>query len=164
MAAQQNKNPHHSLTVRGIDYSLRQLDFSDVDVLHDLDILCFKPERAFTTGYFILLFFYDDAFGWCLEQAGTIIAFILLTKKRYNANIATIDIHPDYRRRGIGMALIQFAEEQLKADGIKSLTLQVETDNVPALELYEKLNFEKIKTIPDYYVDADAYLMRKLLR
>jgi ribosomal-protein-alanine N-acetyltransferase len=164
MAVQRNRNPHRTLTIGGIDYPLRKLDFTDVDALHDLDILCFKPERAFTTGYFILLFFYDDAFGWGIEQEGNIIAFILLTKKRYNANIATIDIHPDYRRRGIANALIQFAEDQLKTIGIKSLTLQVEIDNEPALELYEKLCFKKIKTIPNYYVDADAYLMRKLLR
>jgi [ribosomal protein S18]-alanine N-acetyltransferase len=155
--------PFERLEVRGRTYTVRPLDYRHVDELHDMDVLCFPPGRAFTTGYFILLFFYDNAFGWGLEEDGKLTAFILVTLKRHNANIATIDVHPHHRRRGLGEALMKLAETKLRDRGVRSISLQVGTENEGAQELYNRQGFTRVRTLKNYYIDGDAYLMRKRL-
>lgn len=152
-----------TMDIGGKNYILRNLQFSDSEQLHQLDEQCFHAERAFTLGYFLLLFFYEEAFGWALEDNDRMSAFILITKKRNNANIATIDVHPDYRRKGLGTALLSFAEQFLADSGLKSFTLQVEIDNDSAIAMYKKSGFSIIKNLPNYYPDNSAYLMKKRL-
>ena len=163
-----NKKRHNDLVletmnIRGENYILRKLQFKDSEQLHSLDEQCFESERAFTLGYFLLLFFYEEAFGWALEDNDQMSAFILITKKRNNANIATIDVHPDYRRKGLGTALLSFAEQYLADNGLKSFTLQVEIDNDSAIAMYKKSGFSIVKSLPNYYPGNSAYLMKKRL-
>lgn len=47
-----------------------------------------------------------------------------------------------YRRQGIGTALIERAEKWAKARGINGIGLQVFSHNQPALQLYHQLGFQ----------------------
>jgi len=79
-------------------------------------------------------------------------------------HIVSIAIHPDYRRRGLGRLLMIKAEEELKRMGCKRVYLEVRVTNYPAIKLYHKLGYVKLKVIPRYYQDGeDAYLMLKSL-
>ena len=157
------KQENKKIKLGNHEFSMRPIGYRDTEALHQLDSLCFPPERAFTEGYFLLLFFYEDAFGWMLEEDDRLAAFILLTQKRQRMNIATIDVHPDYRRRGIGTKLMELAEEHARAMNTKTLTLQVETTNTPAIRLYHRFGFEKDRILSNYYVNADAWQMHKKL-
>ncbi len=53
-------------------------------------------------------------------------------------NVAT---HPDYRRLGIGSALIGALVEKAERNGILRITLDVRESNAPAIALYEKFGF-----------------------
>jgi ribosomal-protein-alanine N-acetyltransferase len=149
----------------GRKLALRALSVSDIERLHRLDLICFTPERAFTQGYFSILFLYNNAFGWALEdERGEMAAFILVTIQRNRGNISTIDVHPDFRRLGLGQRLMSLAEENLRQMGMKKCTLQVAVDNNSAIKLYEKLGYKITRTLPGYYEDKqDAYLMEKSL-
>jgi ribosomal-protein-alanine N-acetyltransferase len=151
--------------VDGRRFTLSTIDANDIDRLHSLDRLCFKPGRAFTRGYFLLLFLYHHAFGWALkDDKGELAAFILLTVQRNRGNVSTIDVHPDFRRLGLGTRLMNLAEANLREMGLKKYTLQVEVDNEAAIKLYQKLGFSISRTLPGYYEDEkDAYLMEKPL-
>jgi ribosomal-protein-alanine N-acetyltransferase len=153
------------VNVDGRRFTLRTIDANDIDRLHSLDRLCFKPGRAFTRGYFSLLFLYHNAFGWALEDdKGELAAFILITVQRNRGNVSTIDVHPDFRRLGLGTRLMNLAEANLREMGLKKYTLQVEVDNEAAIKLYQKLGFSISRTLPGYYEDEkDAYLMEKPL-
>jgi putative acetyltransferase len=50
-------------------------------------------------------------------------------------------ILPDYRRRGIGEALLRACIAKAKVKGITRVELECRVDNVPAIRLYEKLGF-----------------------
>ena len=79
-------------------------------------------------------------------------------------HIVSIAIHPDYRRRGLGKLLMSRAEEELKRMGCRRVFLEVRVSNYPAIKLYQKLGYIKLKVIPRYYQDGeDAYLMLKSL-
>ena len=78
-------------------------------------------------------------------------------------DMMNVAVHPDYRRRGIGEALILELVAQLKARSSRCLTLEVRASNSPALTLYEKLGFSQIGRRKNYYRNPreDALILRK---
>jgi len=109
------------------------------------------------------------------EVKGEVVAYIMtrvewgvgfftlrIVKKGHIVSIAVL---PEYRRRGIAKKLMSNVLETLK-NRYKSneVYLEVRVSNVPAINLYEKLGFEKVKVIKGYYLDGeDAYIMAKRL-
>lgn len=79
------------------------------------------------------------------------------------AHITNIAVHPDYRRQGVGEALLQEMMERARREGAESMTLEVRVSNVAAQRLYEKMGFEKRGIRKGYYTDVkeDAYIMWK---
>ena len=59
-----------------------------------------------------------------------------------HAYIFLLYVVPEHRRRGLGSALIRYAEAWAKARGDRQLGLQVFQANQPALNLYQKLGFQ----------------------
>ncbi len=57
---------------------------------------------------------------------------------------------PDYRRNGYGKAILNITIELLKKQNAKIITLQVETKNSNALNLYKSCGFEE-NYVMDYY-------------
>ncbi len=80
-------------------------------------------------------------------------------------HIISIAIHPNFRRKGIGTSLMLEALKRLKEIyNAKEVYLEVRVSNYPAINLYEKLGFKKVKVLRYYYLDGeDAYLMAKEL-
>ena len=78
-------------------------------------------------------------------------------------DMMNVAVHPDYRRRGIGEALIETLVAQLKARNSRCLTLEVRASNAPAIALYEKLDFAQIGRRKNYYRNPkeDALILRK---
>lgn len=58
--------------------------------------------------------------------------------------ISMTGVHPDYRGRGMGRAVVAAGMEYLHAKGVDGIELEVDSVNPPARELYLKLGFKKI--------------------
>lgn len=79
------------------------------------------------------------------------------------AQILTVGVVPDARRRGIGRALLDALIAEAVRRGAVAAFLEVRVDNEPARTLYERDGFVEIATRPGYY-DAgrvDAVVMRR---
>ncbi len=50
-------------------------------------------------------------------------------------------VHPDFRQRGLGLRLFAKAASQLEREGHERVGLRVMSDNLPAVNLYQKLGF-----------------------
>ena len=74
--------------------------------------------------------------------------------------ITSVAVSPAHRGKGYAKALIAEIE---KVGGMKSIYLEVEETNAPAIGLYLSCGFEKISERKKYYGDASAYIMRKEL-
>ncbi len=61
--------------------------------------------------------------------------------------VANVAVHPDYRRRGIAVELMQRTLALARQKGGRWVALQVEADNAPALALYDRLHFERYETL-----------------
>lgn len=59
----------------------------------------------------------------------------------------TFAVHPAYRGKGIGIALLEFAVERSRELQMKSVRLDVYEKNIPAIRLYEKCGFEYVDTV-----------------
>lgn len=75
-------------------------------------------------------------------------------------NIAT---HPDYRKQGIGTALINELITELKNRNSHSLMLEVRVSNDPAISVYQKMGFAEVGRRRNYYRNPreDALILRK---
>jgi len=58
------------------------------------------------------------------------------------AHILLLYVMPNHRRRGIGAALVRYAETWAKSRGDRQIGLQVFETNLPAMELYRALGYE----------------------
>ena len=56
--------------------------------------------------------------------------------------IANVGVHPDYQRRGIARQLMEASLNMIQQRGGKRAILQVDADNIPALNLYKSLGFQ----------------------
>jgi ribosomal-protein-alanine N-acetyltransferase len=85
------------------------------------------------------------------------------------AELLTLAVHPDARRRGHGSALVLAFEAAAEARGAGAAFLEVAATNVPARALYAGLGYVPAGRRPGYYAPAgappvDALVLRKPLR
>lgn len=59
-----------------------------------------------------------------------------------------------YRRQGYANSLLQKSIDKAFKSGIKELMILVETDNIPAFNLYESSGFEKVDTCNTYSIES----------
>ena len=122
--------------------------------LANLHKLCF-PHKPWTA----------DDFADLKKSGCEIIAsqngFVVYRVTLDEAEIITIGVHPDARNTGIASAMIGIVLGELKKSGVKTVFLEVATDNTPARKLYESNGFVQIGVRPKYYDGIDAILMKK---
>ncbi|MBE6047019.1 MAG: ribosomal-protein-alanine N-acetyltransferase [Clostridium sp.] len=78
-------------------------------------------------------------------------------------HVTNIAVHPDYRKNGVGSALVNSLIENSKEWGCSALTLEVRASNIPAQSLYKKYGFKQEGIRKNYYNDnkEDAIIMWK---
>ncbi len=81
------------------------------------------------------------------------------------AHITNVAVSAEYRRQGIGAAIMLELEKQAREKKALRILLEVRPSNEPALKTYRKLNYLPNNVRPEYYSDngEDALIMIKLL-
>ena len=80
------------------------------------------------------------------------------------ADIMNIAVRIDKRNLGIGSVLLKKLIQLAMDSNCTSITLEVNENNLPAIHLYEKFDFEKIGLRKKYYNNIDdAIVMKKNL-
>lgn len=110
--------------------------------------------------------FYKDEFLNCVvvEEDNKIIGFATYSIIYERGEIVDIIIEPKMRFRGYGSKLLNFIVEMIRKNGCVNITLEVNSTNVAAINLYNKLGFEVVAVRKKYYGENDGYLMKKDLR
>ena len=90
---------------------------------------------------------------------GFLAAWIVADEMHIN-NIGT---HPDFRRQGIGRALLSEALMEGKLRGAMFCILEVRISNLPAIEMYKSFGFDPVGRRGNYYTFPmeDALVMQK---
>ncbi|HVM71429.1 MAG TPA: ribosomal protein S18-alanine N-acetyltransferase [Anaerolineales bacterium] len=140
--------------------SIRRMILEDVPAVHEIDLLSFSlpwPERSFRYE----LTENQVSRGWVAEVEGKIAAMLVLWLIVDEAHIATIAVHPDFRRQGIGEQILLYALRAAHNEGAQRAFLEVRAGNTAAQAMYKKYGFEVVGVRPGYYKDnnEDALLM-----
>lgn len=142
-----------------------RLGLSDLNRCYSLDQACFSQPLAFPKNFFLYLLVAPDCISFGIKKGRRLQGFITLqVKNREQAQLITLDIALDQRRRGIGKKLLEFAHSYLRERGLKEVFLETAVNNKPALSLYKKSGYQPLRTLKKYYPDgADAVRMGKKL-
>ncbi len=101
--------------------------------------------------------------GYVMTRVERTVGYLggLIPKKV--GHIVSIAVHPEFRRKGIGRALMLEVEAKLReVYKVKEIYLEVRVSNEPAINLYEKLGYKKVRRVKYYYLDGeDAWIMAK---
>lgn len=144
---------------------LREYRARDFARLCELDRMCFPEGIAYTPEEIALGLAQPGALALLAEAENRVVAFVLATQhRRALGHIVTIDVHPEFRRQGIGQRLMDLAEQRLKQQGALRVILEASTQNEPAFAFYRQRGYVQKHLLQDYYRDGtDAYLMEKTL-
>lgn len=86
-----------------------------------------------------------------IDQQGTASGFTLCRAAGPEVELLLIAVHPEWRGRGIGEALIGAACADAGLRGASEIFLEVRDNNHPARALYRKTGFIDVGRRPDYY-------------
>ncbi len=129
-----------------MNYALRPVTLTDYDFLYDLNKATMKMlvektwgwDEEFQQSHFRQHFTTTDTY---LITVGNCNAGKLQCEKTaHSIFLATIQLLPDYQRKGIGTAIIQALISEARADN-KDITLQVLKANSAAKRFYERNGF-----------------------
>lgn len=129
---------------------IRAAEPEDLPAIVEIEGLCFPEETAFPPGMFAYLIRYSIVLV-ASKSDHEVVGFIIGYPSGRVGAIYTLDVHPDYRRRGIGSRLIAALEEELQAYGAKSIKLEAAIDNPDALELYRRSGYKESELVRNYY-------------
>lgn len=100
---------------------------------------------------------YDFVYGYYIDNK--LVAFIHINKMYENVDIVNIVVDSKYRRKGIGKELIEYIVNNF--EDINSIMLEVNENNIPAINLYRKLNFYEVNRRLKYYGNDTAIIMKR---
>ena len=106
-----------------------------------------------------------DTFSYCfvIEEKNNIIGFITYSIIYERAEIIDIIIDEKYRNKGYATLLLEKVFDIIKDNNCENITLEVNSNNKSAINLYKKSGFKIVSVRKNYYNNSDAYLMKKEL-
>ena len=102
---------------------------------------------------------YDYVYGYYLDDK--LVGFVHITKLYETMDIVNIVVDREVRKQGIATKLINYVIDLF--DDIDNVMLEVNENNIPAISLYKKNNFEIINKRNNYYGSDAALIMKRVV-
>ncbi len=150
--------------VRG-ETVVRKAGLQDLEALVNLEESSFAIDR-FSRRSFRYLLSKANAETLLAEEGKQAIgyAMLLFNTGTSLARLYSIAVLPEYQGQGLGGELLKLAEEKARQHECIGLRLEVRSDNLNAIRIYEKHGYKRIGSAKDYYEDhMDAVRMEKNL-
>lgn len=102
--------------------------------------------------------YYENALDYCICENKQVIAILEIAHELWNnrLRITEIWVHENYRLKGIGSMLIDFATDKAVEFGARSLVLETQSCNLPAIDFYLKKGFKIIGFDQTAYTNQDV--------
>lgn len=88
------------------------------------------------------------------SAGGTLVGFIMSRQAADEAEILSIAVARRWRGRGLARQLLMLQLRRLAALGVRTVFLEVDENNRPALRLYQRAGFREVARRPNYYPSA----------
>lgn len=143
-------------------YTIRPAQNKDIDALCALEIASFPSDRLSRRQMKYHLHNKNVTFLVCAEsKTNDILGYALMFFHASRpARLYSVAVDKKAQGQGIGKSLIERLIHNAIAKQCTAMTLEVRTVDKKTVALYERLGFEKIRTISSYYEDgANAFKM-----
>ena len=94
------------------------------------------------------------------EDANNINGYLYALDFGDNIDLLSIYVAEEKRNNHIGTKLLTYLINNYCYQDNKTITLEVSCANIPAYEMYKKLNFKVVGKRSKYYGTEDAYIMK----
>ncbi|MCY0868660.1 MAG: ribosomal protein S18-alanine N-acetyltransferase [Desulfurococcus sp.] len=153
-------------------YKVRNAVENDIDRIIEINMVSL-PEHYPRSFFMDLYENYSKAFYVAESPSGEIVGYVMtriewkpgFTRRLLarSGHVVSIAVLSEHRGRGLGYALMAHAMHSMYYHYKCSETyLEVRVSNTPAISLYEKLGYRKVKIEKGYYLDGeDAYVMAR---
>lgn len=144
---------------------IRPYGDADFEVLYQLDQACYPPGIAYSRYALRAFLTQPGAQAFVAEKAGEVAGFVLVARVgQGRGHVITLDVRAGWRRRSLGTALLERAEQWLAEQGVTRVDLETAVDNAAAVAFWQKVGYRLARAIPRYYLNRiDAYVMEKKL-
>lgn len=132
----------------------------DIGSLAELHAAAFQERNAAASAVFLSDSLSSGSQGRKLtDPEGRLLGFCFFTAGQRELSVFSVAVHPDYHRRGFAAAMLRalLAELAETYPGLP-VTLEVNSRNLPALRLYQKLGFQIATQLDYFYADCDELL------
>jgi ribosomal-protein-alanine N-acetyltransferase len=154
------------LSPRATDGHARDWVFRDM-VVEDLPDVVAIERASFSNPWTGALFLQelDVAFSRTIlarHPAGPVAGYVCRWLVADEVHVLNVAVHPQWRGRGLGAALMREVLREARSHGVAAVTLEVRRSNAAARRLYESFGFEHVGSRPNYYGRGEDALILKL--
>jgi ribosomal-protein-alanine N-acetyltransferase len=146
---------------------LRSFRPADLQTLYEIDQACFPPGISYCREEIARFIAKRGSRTWVAEAEDEIVGF--LTADRHPVmllgHVITVDVVEGWRRRGVGSALMDAAEEWARQQGFVAVSLETGENNRAAQAFYEARGYSRYEKLERYYANGEAaWIMVKWLK
>jgi [ribosomal protein S18]-alanine N-acetyltransferase len=141
---------------------IRHFMISDLHPLLDIEHQAF-PKSPYDWATFLnLQWIYPQSFLVYVERKVTereeqLWGYVVFS---LDGHIISLAVHPEKRRKGIGRQLLRSVTHYPQ---IKKIWAEVRVSNQGAQMFYQRMGFETLGRLPNYYGDEDALIIQRFL-
>ncbi|MCD8049356.1 MAG: ribosomal protein S18-alanine N-acetyltransferase [Clostridia bacterium] len=137
---------------------------NDLDEIYDIE--CEAFQNPLTKTAFEKMMQNPSVAFFAVELSGCLRAFVCCEKVFDEWQIVSVAVRPECRRCGHAEAIFEYMKRLSSEYGVELFTLEVRSQNLPALSLYKKLGFTEVGRSKCYYDSPtdDAILMDLVIR
>lgn len=142
--------------------TLRTYTPQDFETLYEIDQKCYEPAIAYSRREFRNYLRFPGAECVLAAVDGKVAGFCLTSHQQSRGYIVTIDVLEEFRRHGVGTALLAEVERRLAAEGVREVGLETATDSESAIAFWQKHGYRTRGVWKGYYPGGrDAFAMTK---
>jgi ribosomal-protein-alanine N-acetyltransferase len=103
-----------------------------------------------------------NCIGMVAEMNEIVVGFMIYELHKNRLHILNFAVHHDYRRLGVGKAMIDKLVGKLSQQRRSRILLEVRETNLPAQLFFRHAGFQAVSVLRDFYADTDedAYVMQ----
>ena len=141
---------------------LRKGRESDLKNVLEIEVMAYKNPYWSQNMIFEVLANKTDKRLWIYEVDNDVVGFIIDMRHKNEISLLNIAIHKYLQGMGHGLKMLKKYIKNLP--GKCSIYLEVNKNNIKALNMYSKLNFEKVSIRKSYYTDGSDAINMQLIK
>jgi len=82
-----------------------------------------------------------------LKKGDLILGSVMVGYDGHRGSVYYLSIHPDFQKKNLGRMLMNHSENYLLTLGCPKLNLMVRTSNLPVIEFYDRLGYQRDEVV-----------------